>query len=332
MDTVHNNADPVHLASNHNRLLTLSLRIREQELNILNAMLNGALLQAAQALSVLQGISQNLGMNNGITLGSLIKSIEFHTILPIDFVGLLDGIFLVFVPSIYAGVFQSLANNSVDNSLLLVGHRIKDVGNGLILFLSGSHGFTLLTIGFRVFRVFFSMVKLQLFTKIEDCLADIVPMSNNVLDKCFGISTRNDKANLLDLAVNHIRTLLPNLIRTDGHRVHVTALDKNFTDLTIRRIVKLAISVNTFRAIKKKCVTKNVCGISMVVIPYKRNFISVVIFKSITTDHTTIAATAVIPCRPATKIVIHFDLYSSFLVSSPSASSPGISSSGFKGC
>ena len=86
-------------------------------------------------------------------------------------------------------------------------------------------------------------------------------------------------------------------------------LHKLSRNLRRRRIIERTISVHALITVLQHSVTKHVINRIVLVIPHKRDTLTVLVRKSILHDCTAIATQNVIPRSPASKIVVfsHFD-------------------------
>ena len=96
------------------------------------------------------------------------------------------------------------------------------------------------------------------------------------------------KAYLADATVNYIRTSLLKLICIDGQSANITMLNQHLCNFSIGSIVEKAIGIYTLFTIFKPCMAKNISRAVVLMIPYQRNFNTVIILKSISTNYSSV--------------------------------------------
>ena len=133
------------------------------------------------------------------------------------------------------------------------------------------------------------------------------PMRENLLDISAGICSGKDQTNFTNCTVKNISALLFELICIDGQLRHILMPHQFFCFISGFGVVEETIRINTLVAVFKKCVTEDVAGFVVKMIPYKRNCLTIVMLKGILANDSSISTPEIVFGGPATKIIIHFE-------------------------
>ena len=152
----------------------------------------------------------------------------------------------------------------------------------------------------------------EFFTRINNCFiiqlidVSIRVLNGDIIDHGSGIRTRQNQTDLTNNTMLDITTILTQMIGIDGKRIDVTMGNKFLCLLCSRRIVEYAIAINAIVTILEQCMTENVIGRIMIMLPNERDYISILFGKCIVHDRTTIGATNVVLSRVTTEITFHW--------------------------
>ena len=295
MNAIHNSIHPTHVALNELRRVIQALSLREQVIDVVDAivasMSQERLLQTTIALTIIENSLHSVMAKGVLLLGVLVKYIVFHIrFLLISFVGATLG-------------FKGLPNHCINYILLFFSQSVEHFTNGL--FLSGlfSHFRFLLFlfwfIGMREFE-FFSGINnrflIRLFTMHDDRI--------NVGPR---VCSCKNQTNFTDVSMQNIVHILLKLVRINRKSIYVTMLNEQLCSIACVGVIKFAVSVNALVTILEHGMPKNFVNIVVLVIPNKRNFLTIIRLKCIFHDYSTVRAFKIISSRPATKIIIHFE-------------------------
>ena len=245
-----------------------------------------------------------------LSLGIIVENIVLHVffLLIVFFIG-------------DASLFQCLADHSVHDGLLLLGHRIDDILNsllavfgllgifchlGILLFLS------------RLFGLSFTRVANDngaLIVTCDEAIFAVFAMSHHEIDIGPRICSCKDKAQLTNLAVDDILAHLLKLVGIDGQRSYIAMLHESLSRLSSFGVVERAIGINAIVTILQQGMAQNILRIVMLVIPYQGYGSAVIVLECITSDSPAIAAQQIVSGCPSAEIVIfHFDVSSFFII------------------
>ena len=134
-------------------------------------------------------------------------------------------------------------------------------------------------------------------------------MSDNRFDVRTRICSSKHKTYLPNIAMHNIRALLLKLIRIDRQLINISMLYINLCGITKIRIIKIAVSIYTFISVFEKCMAYNSIRICVVMIPYKRNLLTIIMLKSISANDSAVRTLKIVLSSPSTKIIVfHFDI------------------------
>ena len=204
-----------------------------------------------------------------------------------------------------------MCDHGVNNVLLLLGHAVENVADGLsvLLALVGmGQIIALIAIGFIADR----QAVMSKSTGADDSLgfvggnATITMFKSEVVDVSFGVGARDDEGNFADDAVDNILGLLNQRIRIDAERGNVAVLDKRFCCLAILGVIQRTVGVNAILTILKHSVPKDVIGIIVNVLVNQRDNLAISIRKCVLHDGTAIRALQADLGGIATKVILLF--------------------------
>ena len=143
--------------------------------------------------------------------------------------------------------------------------------------------------------------------RIND-LATIFTMSHYRINICARISSSKNETKFSNYSVNHISSYLLKLVRIDRQRSYISMLNKFFCRLPRFCVVERTISIYSIFSIFENGMAKNCVNISMLMTINKRYCCSIIVFKCVLFNGSTICAKQIVSSGPSTKIiVIHFE-------------------------
>ena len=337
MGTAHNRVDPFGIPLNELGHIIQCLVVREQVIHVGDAITDLLVVMVQQVSALLVALmNQDIAVvhahvgHNGffqtaatlgvcedrliivgsqviISLGIALKHIVLHF-----------GILLIIVVTGFAALtFERLADHEIHDILLLFRHGIEDVLHGL--FLVFSHGFLILSfVGFIrlsagilmgqsfFLSVFHALLKLIAHTEhsLFLVLNHVIAMSHgDKLDRSAGISGSQHKADLADVTVQHITAGLLQLVGIDAHRANITVSQQHLAVFGERRIIESAIGINAFRLVDQQRMAQHIGRVVMLVLPYQRNGLAIVVFKGIPSNRAAVSAPNIVFRCPTAEIV-----------------------------
>ena len=306
MNGPHDLGDPLHLPPNERGRVVQCLGFREQILDVLNAVGQGAFLHAPIPIGVADdghhvGMAQNILVHNRSVR---IKGVVFH-------------VFSSLVIIIFHALHH-LSDNGVDDAFLFFGQRVEHVAHGLLAvrfpllvhvillyhFSSGIH---------RVNRPGIRMAQGNIFPSIDNALILFIrngSVTDYGLDERARIGTGQNQTHFTDLPMQNMTALLFKLVGIDGQSAHISVLDQLFRGLRGIRVVKGTVSVNAFGTVLQQSVAQNIERVIVLMIPHQRDRLSVIVLESVPHDGPAVGAFEVCFGGPAAEIVslfTHFD-------------------------
>ena len=217
-------------------------------------------------------------------------------------------------------VVDGLTNERIHNRFLLFSHRIDNFLNRFIarIFLLFLDIFGLGFFFFLVHSSFLRMLKLTALIKADGTIVNLsghpvfIGVRNDFLNESTRISASEDETYFSNHTMNNIGTNLLKLIGYNRHAIDVAMLKHLLCTLRFRIAIKDAIGPDALRTILKQRMTQNIVRVIVLMIPDQRNFSTIVIFKSIFTNRSTISTKNIVHGRPTRKIVLkfrHFDCF-----------------------
>ena len=340
MDIRHNTGDPGHAALDELRLTGNISVIREQVLDVLDAVV-GMHQSVRQTLHVIH-VSQNGFLQGAAGFGFLREKSEVLTSelsgrVRTALKGIVShsGILLIF--------FSGSRNQIIHNVFLLFIHGVNDILNGLfrtvsvlkfrirsgvvvfhgiflpILIYRSRIRFRLTFVGWISFRILLSRRIFRfLFLKV------IVAMTNDrllrvdtslilgifsmrqihVLDKGLGICTSQNKTDFTDRTMHNVVALLLQLIGENRQRGNITMSDKLFAHVSKFGVIEQTIAIHAIRLIDQGSLADNGTRCIVTMVPDERNNSTVLMCECILANYSTISAQKIVLGRPALKIGI----------------------------
>ena len=308
--------------------------IREQHLNVLNAVITVSmlhcarqeianvckqgLLQSAILLHIAHcGSSQRLHIGMGkshvcILLRITLENVVLHYFS--SFVGMFNGVALCFrliIVFFLIGTLGRLVYQESKNLLLLFIHGINYVLDRSISGFIISHVvpfFLWLLVGVGKSQILLFLREVNMCFKLI-----IFAVGNSVAYICdvsSRISTSKNQTEFFDFAMEHITLgTLFEVVCVDGQTCNIAIHDHLFGVLTRRGIIECSVSKYAFVSIHQKSMTENIRSVIVLMIPNKRNCSTVIGDKSIFPDCPAIGTLNIVSSSPATKIVFltHFE-------------------------
>ena len=228
LNTTHNNADPVGVASNEFGGLINRLNFREKSVNVRDSVGNERIFHRTRFLGIFNSFKHFAVHKFILIVGFIgsIKCIVFH-------------FFILLCISIFF-VFKRHTDHGVDNFLLFFGQSIEHVLNSFFiipfirmfdldffLFFFIRHIFALLII-IRMFDIFDFGSNVESFTCIKyvSITICVVTMRNiDIHDSSAGISPRKNQTNFSNQTMNDIATSLFKLISVNRQRANISMFD-----------------------------------------------------------------------------------------------------------
>ena len=331
MNLVHDDGNPALIVGDQLRSAGTNLLVLgEQVVDVTTALLN----EAAGNCIVLQIVVVSIDLQSSLeaaNLGALSHSQNILLVRVAQEVALslsiivenivLHVIFLLVFFIGDAGLFQCLADHSVHDGLLLLGHRINDILNSLLAafgLLGIFCHFSILLFLSRLFGLSFARVANDngaLIIACNEAILTILAMGHHEIDIGSGVCSCKDKAQLTNLAMNDILAHLLKLVGIDRQRSYIAMLHESLSRLSSFGVVERAIGINAIITILQQGMAQNILRIVMLVVPYQRYGTTIIVLECITSDSPAIAAQQIVSGCPSAKIVIfHFDVSSFFII------------------
>ena len=328
LSSANDGANPIGLALDELRLVPQILRLREEGLDLLNAVSIGVgqdgLLQGAAGASVLEdgldlGVSQDGELLGGS--GALKHVLVSHSILScVGMGGVLDLFGLRLLRLFIYGI-DELANDGVNRRLLLIRHPFEDFPeSGVILVALSLISLRLLLGVLDVIRLLHLEVliliavrdEVQLLIGVDDSLdliAVVTMLDGDLVDEGTRISATEHQAHLNELAVDNIIALSANVGGVDAHRLDVAVLDHLSSGPATISVVKMGVGVNPIVSNLKVGMPQDVLDVTVLVLPNERNSLPIVRRESPVPDYLVIRAPNIVLRGVAREIALncHFD-------------------------
>ena len=245
MNAINHACNPVHITLDELRRGIHGLGLGEQSIDLVDAISRvvsqEGLLQTASTLSIGENLL-HIGMRQNIALHHLIlvKNIVLHII-----------ILLIIIFISLASVFQSLANQCINYSLLLFSQSIKDILNGLIATII----FDLLVIFHGFFLLHFFIIGMRQ----RNVLAGIdnsfffrfLTMTDDRINECTRVCASQNEANFTNRTVNHVTAMLLQLVCINRQCRNIAMFNQPLSVLTSFCVIKGTVSVHAFFSILK---------------------------------------------------------------------------------
>ena len=129
-------------------------------------------------------------------------------------------------------------------------------------------------------------------------------LKSDIINSSSGISPGKNEANLDDVAVDYLISILHKTISINGKAINI-AMPKKFLGMLSRLgIIEKTESINAIVPILKNRMPKNIVRGSPVVPPNKRNSLTVIILKGVLTNNSPVRTKKVIHSSIAAKIKV----------------------------
>ena len=289
--------------------------VGEQILDFLYSVLQRRFLQTAVSLPIVDDFHL-LGMTKYIAAGNSFVVFE-HVVFHVVFVSLIFIVF--FVGFVF---FQCLPDERIHYIFLFFGHRIDNLLNGLtflLIFHFGFFSFFFIRFGtgrrrfcFFFFGLFIGMIQFDFFSRKDNSrIFGFFSVINHVVYKCTRIRSCQNKTYFTNDSMKNRRAVLFKFIGEYGQRSYVPMFYQQFCFLSSGCVVKHTVSINSVVSIFQNGMSQYVVGIVMLMIPNKRNRLSVLFFESILHNHPAIGTFEICFCCPTAEIIIlfHFELF-----------------------
>ena len=314
-DSAHHLGDPRHVAADEAGNVRDVLVVREQVINLLNAvggivlehiikgniivtMLERGLLEGAVALGVTKNLSKILSVGKGVHVVVTLKDVVLHVILLISTVG-------------------DHTDKCIQYVLLLLVHSVDNVLDSLIAARSGRLGsghaiLLLLVVAFGMRKsvlrlVSFLLNRLGLLVRVEQdivrldeldvrvlCVVIVVRMHHDSVDIRTGISPGKYQTHLSNNAVHNLAAAMLELVGVDRKGLDVAVLDALLGVESRRSVVEEAVRVHAVGSILKKGVSENIIGSHVIMLPDHRDNRMILLLECPRHDDSTVCATNVV--------------------------------------
>src|SRR5690606_36955930 len=275
---VQNRGHPLHPASDPLGSVVDLSRIREERLDVRDAVLLGVsengLLPRTTLLRVSGDVKQLRVSERGSALVIVLHSVAvLLEQVPRHVVVLLVGNAVAVVRVLSRAVvlarrLESLADEIMEHVLLLLVQRVINLLNGLLVRVLSSHviSFVVVIVGVLEVEPVDACIHDSCIVKVFDRAIGMLEV--DIVDESSGIGSGDDKTNLSNKAVHDLLTLLHQLVSVDGKRIHVAMLHGHLGTLSLGRTVEVASGVNAVRTVLKNSLTKNIVRIIVPMLPH----------------------------------------------------------------
>ena len=242
--------------------------------------------------------------------------------------GVIIGIILRFGIILIGGTFAALIQRKADQAeddvllILIQTDVVQNIAIGSLAVLMSEVLVLVFTVGFLILRIleieFLAMEQVLIIVDdrliLKFIVTIVIGMSHSdVLDERAGVRSSQDQAHLTDVAMDHVRSVLPEMVGVDGQRRNIAVLDGLLGVLPTLGVIEEAVAIHAVLAILQDCVTKHVLRRRMVVLIDQRHLLTIAIGEGIVTDDATIGATKIVTGRVSAEVTLHTDY--SFLCS-----------------
>jgi hypothetical protein len=303
-------------------------RVREQDVDVLDAVLEGVVLHGLLQGAALDGVlgdGLHRVVREGVAglaaaLAVLLEHVaSAHLVRVLVLVGddlLRSGGIGLRVVAV-AGrccALQSGTDHVVDDGLLVLVHGLVDLLNrGVVV-----RGHLLLGLGVShlgCLRLFLlgrrSVGVLQLETGVDDRLIHVnidlavAVRDSDVVDQSARIGARQDQRQLANDAVRNLLGLLDQTVGEDGQRGDISVLHQRLRVLTLGRLVEEAVGVHALISVLENGVAQDVLRRCMPVLPNERDSLRVLVLEGARKNRAPIRAPETELRGPATEVRLH---------------------------
>ena len=324
-------ANPIGLALDELRLVPQILRLREEGLDLLDAVgvsvSQDGLLQGAAGASVLEdGLDLGVGQDGELLGGSgaLKHVLVSHSILSCVGMGGVLNLFGLRLLRLFIYGIDELTDDGVHRSLLLLGHSIEDLPESGVVLVALSIGLRLLLGVLDVIRLLHLEVlilvlkvvavrnEVQLLIRVDDSLnliAVVTMLNGDLVDEGAGIGATEHQAHLDELTMDNVVALSANVGGVDTHRLDVAVLDHLSSGPTTIGVVEVGVGVDAVLTNLKVGVPEDVLNVAVLVLPDQRYGLPIVRRESPVSDYLVIRAPNIVLRGIAREIALncHFD-------------------------
>ena len=340
MNAIQDRGDPSGVALVHVGLVGHHLGIREQHLDVRDAIVlsmtksigteraGRILLGGSQERSlVLMAKHDALGGGSGAVVFKDVRHwfSFFRRMSDGAIIGIILRFGIILIGGTFAALIQRKADQAEDDVLLILIQTdvVQNIAIGsLAVVLVGDVLVLVFLVGFFILRIleieFLAME--QVLIVVDDRLilkfiiTIVIGMSHSdVLDERAGVRSGQDQAHLADVAMDHVRSILPEMVGVDGQRRNIAVFHGLLGVLSALGVIEEAVAIHAVLAILQDGVTKHVLRRRMVVLIDQRHLLTIAIGKGIMTDDATIGATKIVTGRVSAEVTLHTDY--SFLCS-----------------
>ena len=324
--------DPIGLALDELRLVPQILGLREEGLDLLDAVSVGVsqdgLLQGAAGASVLEdgldlGVSQDGELLGGS--GALKHVLVSHSILSCVGMGGVLNLFGFRLLRLFIYGIDELSNDGVNRRLLLLCHPFEDFPeSGVLLVALSLIGLRLLLSVLDVIRLLHLEVlilvlkvvavrnEVQLLISIDDSLdliAVVAMLDGDLVDEGTRVGAAEHQAHLDELTVDNVVAPSPNMGGVDTHRLDVAVLDHLSSGPATIGIVEVGVGVDAVLTNLKVGMPEDVLNVAVLVLPDQRYSLPIVRRECPVSDYLVIRAPNIVLRGVAREIALncHFD-------------------------
>ena len=290
MNTGHDFGHPVHLAGDPVGRSVQVLGLREEGVDTVNAMSQSTLTQRAIALAVSQDSFHICMLQNVGLIGSVVvEDVMLHFSVSFFIIFVIGG----------TTIFQSLADNGVNSVHLFLVQGTENITDGLlsiVLFCRLGVGMDQLFIRIHRFLlrdIAMTNFKIESATSVNDSLfitVIIVAVLNDVFDERARISTGQYEAYFFDIAMKYVASalVLRKMVSINRQCFHI-AMHNQLSSLFARlAIIERTVGIYAFGFVLKRRLTQAVERIVVLMVPYQRDHVAVIVLESISTNRSTI--------------------------------------------
>ena len=262
--------------------------------------------------------------DSGIILRVLIKSVMFQSRFLLNVIRLFHARLRSLRSDFAFRSGSGYADQSIHHFLLIFVQCVPNIANsfnlriirffirlGLSLSLSSSFFFGHFSV-FLLFSMFNCFSANRLTSPKIDFVIRHFSMSDHVFNRCTRIRTSKHKAHFTNSTMQNICANLLYLICTDRKADNIAMLYKIFCILPLLGIIKVTESKNTVLYIFQLSFTKNAKRARVIMVPDKRYFFPVVVFKRIMPNNSAVRAFQIVLRGPTPKVALrdfHFEVF-----------------------
>ena len=196
-------------------------------------------------------------------------------------------------------IFQSLADNGVNSIHLFLVQGTENITDGLlsiVLFCRLGVGMDQLFIRIHRFLlrdIAMTNFKIESATSVNDSLfiaVIIVAVLDDIFDERARISTGQYKAYFFDIAMKYVASalVLRKMVSINRQCFHI-AMHNQLSSLFARlAIIERTVGIYAFGFVLKRRLTQAVERIVVLMVPYQRDHVAVIVLESISTNRSTI--------------------------------------------